>query len=806
MQTKFLMDYFRSHMFWPWPTMRLQLTRSIFSVKCITCFFLHGKIFLIARFTMPSKSLTAQATIIGHTLDEDRKAVAEMWYHTLKSNPIDDAATNITKIMLACVACGDFKTKSAFSDQVEMDNPNPILSVVDYLSHASRIIFDYSKLSPANQEVFLSFFPIEGQKAAVSRCATHAVWRAEDKIIEGKGLFYGAMSQLPAMMKVPADFGLNIAMGGSGRTNYTGKKISNNGYSGHLYFNRNDTHQLIMAGLEQSAPVSFSSILSGHAAESPEVQSGHDQFDQSHSIVGHSDTYTAAGSLYFSDPVYQAKLLAETGFLPPDKYGAMQVTLNDRNWPHICGYFEQLNEKLSRDTQEAVIQQLLMKPSTHTDQLPEMHSFIPQKFSFSEYLKKIRVLLEVEEVPPGLMHEHLRLQQQLLSSIIPLQKAQVTTPGAYLPCHELIDAMCSLPQTPPRYQAAVQRIALLIRKQCSLDPGLDRAGFARVNQQAQTRCIQTLETITTLEEKIRFLQIFYSSEYVSDVDDALHRLSTYQEILARIKESITLGAELKGIEPAQIDRHQQFLERIALLLREQFKLPSVLHFNRLETEHARLCAAYSLSQTEVLESRSGLETLETEYAQLRAAHSLSRREVLELRSGLERLETEHAQLRAAHSLSQRQASDLQSRLESTVSRNQEQFLQAQAEIGLLRAQNAQLTCMQDQNDFTHSINHPPRLLEQPQLEHVQGASVATDSSTDKVHWLNQYSVGAISAIATAIVEPLILMASHIAIVSTFAWAGVIGGPIGLGILAGFCFYLFYNPKSEQSPSMQPCSE
>ncbi len=724
---------------------------------------------------MPSKSLTAQATIIGNTLDEDRKTVAEMWYHTLKSNPIDDAATNITKIMLACVAFGDFKIKSAFTDKQEMDNPNPILSVVDYLSHASRIIFDYSKLSSANQEVFLSFFPIEGQKAAVSRCATHAVWRAEDKIIEGKGLFYGARSQLPAMVKAPADFGLNIAMGGSGRTNYIGKKISNNGYSGHLYFNRNDTHQLIMAGLEQSAPVSFSSMVLGHAAESPEVQSGHDQFDQSHSIFGHSDTYTAAGSLYFSDLVYQAKLLAETGFLPPEKYGAMQVTLNDRNWPLICQYFEQLNQKLSRDTQDSVIQQLLMKPSTHTDQLPEMHSFIPQNFLFSEYLKKIRVLLEVEEVPPELMHEHWTLQKQLLSCITPLQKAQVTTPDAYRRCHELIDAMCSLPQTPPRYQAAVQRIALLIRKQCSLDPGLDRASFARVNQQIQTRCIQTLETITTLEEKIRFLQVFYSSEYVSDVDDELRLLSKGQKDLALIKESITLGAELKGIEPEQLDRHQQCLERIASSLTERFKLPSVLQFNRLETEHARLCAAHSLSQRQFLESRSGLEMLQAE----------------------------HAQLRAAHSLSQTQASDLQSRLDSTVSRNQEQFSQAQAEINLLRAQNAQLNCMQVQNHVTHSISQTPRPIELPQQEHAQGASVATDSSTEKVHWLNQYSVGAISAIATAIVETLILMASHIAIVSTLAWAGVIGGPIGLGILAGFCFYLFYNPKSEQSPSMLP---
>ncbi len=725
---------------------------------------------------MPSKSLTAQATIIGYTLDEDSKAVAEMWYHTLKSNPIDDAettATNMTKIMLACVAFGDFKTKSAFTDKQEMDNPNPILSVVDYLSHASRIIFDYSRLSSENQQVFLSFFPIDCQKAVVSRCATHAVWREADKIIEGKGLYYGAVSQFPAMMKVPADFGLNIAMGGNGRTNYTGKKISNNGYSGHLYFNRNDTHQLILAGLEQSAPGSFSSIVYGHAAESPEVQSGRDQFDQRHSIVGSSDTYTAAGSLYFSDPVYQSKLLAETGFLPPDKYGAMQVTLNDRNWPRICGYFEQLNQKLSRDTQDSVIQQLLMKPSTAIDQLPETQSFIPQKFLFAEYLKKICVLLEVEEVPHELMHEHLRLQQQLLSSITPLQKAQVTMPDAYLPCHELIDAMCSLPQTPPRYQVAVQRIALLIRKQCSLDPGLDEAGFARVNQQAQTRCIQTLETITTLEEKIRFLQVFYSSEYVSDVDDELRLLSKGQKDLALIKESITLGAELKGIEPEQLDRHQQCLERIASSLTERFKLPSVLQFNRLETEHARLCAAHSLSQRQFLESRSGLE----------------------------RLETEHAQLRAAHSLSQTQASDLQSRLESTVSCDQEQLLLAPAEINMLREQNAQLTCLQVQNHVTHSINQPPWLFEPPQQEHALGASVATDSSTEKVHWLNQYSVGAISAIATAIVETLILMASHIAIVSTLAWAGVIGGPIALGILAGFCFYLFYNPKSEPNASM-----
>lgn len=130
---------------------------------------------------MPNESLIAKATIIGNTVKEDQAAVAKMWWKTFKHNPGDDLSTNMAKLMLACVALGDFKTSSSLSGKKGLDNPNPVLTSIDYLSHASRIIFDYKNLSETHQQEFLAYFPKAGEQGVIARSATHAAIRKGDR-------------------------------------------------------------------------------------------------------------------------------------------------------------------------------------------------------------------------------------------------------------------------------------------------------------------------------------------------------------------------------------------------------------------------------------------------------------------------------------------------------------------------------------------------------------------------------------------------------------------------------------------------
>ncbi|WP_019215442.1 hypothetical protein [Legionella tunisiensis] len=91
-----------------------------------------------------------------------------------------------------------------------------------------------------------------------------------------------------------------------------------------------------MLGLEQTAPVvSFWELFHKKSQDAENDQWGTDQYGQGHSLTGASDIYTAASSLYFSDPVMQVKCLVEDNCFPPDKYGAMQVKLTNENWLEI---------------------------------------------------------------------------------------------------------------------------------------------------------------------------------------------------------------------------------------------------------------------------------------------------------------------------------------------------------------------------------------------------------------------------------------------------------------------------------------
>lgn len=207
-----------------------------------------------------------------------KRDVATQWAKTFIHNPQNDLANNMTQLVMACVARGDFKTRAYMSKSSELQAPSDQLTSADYLSHGSRIIVDYQSLSEKNVYELLSYFPEASETNGVfARSATHDIKQVNEKIVEGKGLLIGVAGQLPAIIKTPRDFGINIAMGGTGQDNFYGKKISANGFSGHFYYHRNTEHKLLLAGLEQSAPsASAFDLVMGAKKYAEDEQQDHD--------------------------------------------------------------------------------------------------------------------------------------------------------------------------------------------------------------------------------------------------------------------------------------------------------------------------------------------------------------------------------------------------------------------------------------------------------------------------------------------------------------------------------------------------
>ena len=486
-------------------------------------------------------------TIIERTVKEDQTAVATQWVDTFRHNAKDNAATNIAKLMIAAIAKGDFKTKSALASP-DLTAPPNTLSVVDYVSHASRIIIDYEKLNPDNLQEFLALFPESGQKGVVARSATHAVVRKGEKITELKGFMLGVTGQLPTIVKTPYDFGLNIAMGGEGQKNHVGNTISANGFSGHMYFHHYAPDSLLMLGLEQSAPAaSILEAIWGHSSPGDGAQHDSDQFGQGHSLTGASDTYTAAGSLYFSDPIYQAKLLAETGSLPPDKYGAMQVTLTDDNWAEIKKFLVALDTNLDTTRYDLVFNQLLAPPQTATDTPQTIHGYIA--VDFKAYLKGIAILLEQvpEEKRTAVKEKIDALQMELLTCIKGLQEGETKH---YKRFQEIVQAICELEELPLGYGKAIQRVQHLFSLQHKIDPKLVQT---HINILIEQRCSELLDAITALEEKAAMLREYFSSEHISQENGVglfMHQLQSSSAGVDKIKHLIMMDAKpiVLGIE------------------------------------------------------------------------------------------------------------------------------------------------------------------------------------------------------------------------------------------------------------------
>ncbi len=415
--------------------------------------------------------------IVKCSIEEDQLNVATQWAKTFVHNPMD-LANNMAQLVMACVAMGDFKTRSYMSNSSELQPPSDQLTIADYLSHASRIIIDYNSLSKGNAQELLSFFPESGDRVC-ARSATHNVNQVNEKVVEGKGVLIGLTGQLPSVIKKPRDFGINIAMGGAGQDNFYGKKISANGFSGHFYYHRNAEHQLLLAGLEQSAPAASAlDLLRGSEKYPEEEQQGHDQFGQGHSLTGASDTYTAAGSLYFSNPVYQAKILLEKGIFPPDKYGAMQVTITDDNWPLIKDFLKRLTTSIEDGNQDKVVGQLLEKPATAENTKGEYRSYVA--LDFGVYLKQVyKVFVADSELEELTKLKLVQMQGELLVLIKKLQEGDVKAAKEF---EDLMSQIRSTEEIPEEYEQALARISDLFRLQLNIDPKLKNTQVTRQYQ------------------------------------------------------------------------------------------------------------------------------------------------------------------------------------------------------------------------------------------------------------------------------------------------------------------------------------
>ncbi|WP_454780412.1 LepB GTPase-activating domain-containing protein [Legionella sp. WA2022007384] len=513
--------------------------------------------------------------ILSCTIEQDQVAVAQQWVKTFIYNPKNDIAVNMTQLLLSCLASGDFKVRPYLSKSSELQAPSDQLTIADYLSHASRITLDYKGLTLANREELLNYFPPDG-KNVFSRSATHNVRRGkDDKVVEGKGFLLGLMGQLPGLIKTPQDFGINIAMGGEGQDNFYGKKISANGYSGHFYFHRNDSDCLLMLGLEQTAPAASAlEFLMGTKKYPDNVQQDHDQFGQGHSLKGASDTYTAAGSLYFSDPIYQSKLMYEKKVFPPDKYGAMQVTITDKNWPEIKKTLDKLRLLADEDHKENLLAFLLTKPESAVAIENSSLSYIA--LDFDSYLKRIYQVFIIEcqlDLESQLILSN--LQANLLVTIKNLQQGHIES---YETLKHQISEIIQLKNIPLPYQKAIDRIQKLFELQLKIDPKLNQT-HQELLLKNQYDDLQ--EESKVVLEKLLIIQKHFQKQPITQEQEALQfflqqiekQIKTLEnpfpsslEAMSDLSTSWVLCDEPVSISMDSIDKLRKIIDKAKVLI------------------------------------------------------------------------------------------------------------------------------------------------------------------------------------------------------------------------------------------------
>lgn len=116
----------------------------------------------------------------------------------------------------------------------------------------------------------------------------------------------------------------------------------------------------------------------------------------------------------------------------------------------------------------------------------------------------------------------------------------------------------------------------------------------------------------------------------------------------------------------------------------------------------------------------------------------------------------------------------------------------------------------NENDFKNllgmDLETKEFLMQEPAPAQPEPAQLALASQklappelpSEPIQWFNQYSIGTLTAIVTAVVEAIIFFATHMTIDTILMWGTLVGFPIALGILAGFCFYLSGDVDSKQS--------
>lgn len=559
---------------------------------------------------------TIKQMIVASSIEQDQQRVASQWLNTFKYNRHDDAATTMIKCLLACIAKGDFSISTAANQPNQTSRPSTVLSIVDYLSHASRIIIDYQQLSAEHQQQLLAIFAIK-DNGAFSRTSTHAVARdiETSNAKELKGFMLGLKGMLPGAVKTPQDFGINIAMGGEGQLNFVGKTITNNGYSGHFYFNRNDDEQLLMAGLEQSTPVTnLSSLLFHGARQEDGLQDGIDQFDQAHSMKGASDTFTAAGSLYFSDPVYQAKLLTEKGALVPNKYNGMIVQLTDENWPAIKAFIETLNSDALQ------LEQLLQAPSTAVTQTYPITDYL--SFDFAKYLQRILILL-----PAGDESQKLLMQQkhdQLLSCLHDFQAGRIDKLEQF---NTLISEINSDPLLAEDYKKGIVRLQWLVEQQLALNPDLKNIHTrAVIIEKSEALLFDITETLSTIDK----LNTLFDKTFIEKdaaVATFLQTIQEHKERLLQTKQKLEVFISMPLADElateallSQLEMLDEIDEQLKLVYQDLNQPPKL-------SSHAALC----LEKQKLARTTADLQSVTEQLAQVQAEKEMAEQALLQVK-------------------------------------------------------------------------------------------------------------------------------------------------------------------------------
>lgn len=371
------------------------------------------------ELSVKQQKQTARRKILEYTIEEDQDALLQRWAQTLihvctDDHPADKTHLRAVRIMvvaMAAVAKGGFVTSKSGQNDA-FNSPANALCVADYLSHASRVMIDLSELSEKNKKLFLNQFPIDELDA---RPSSHRTQRKDGILTEEKTILHGVkgtilngvdalgettgIGQLAAKVGIKGpeltDFGVDIQMGGVNQRNLSGG-VSARGRDGHILIHLGDPNA-VMIGLEQTKPVSnqdmqdfigkarevavgaFQTLVSfvsrqpsppdspNRKTPSPSLEHDDDNtcgLSGEHSMLGHSDDYTAAGSLYFSNLIYKLKLLEEKGALTPAKYNGMRVNLNNSNFSEFGKYSKALFSAHKKQDAEAIKKLLQQSPST----------------------------------------------------------------------------------------------------------------------------------------------------------------------------------------------------------------------------------------------------------------------------------------------------------------------------------------------------------------------------------------------------------------------------------------------------------